>query len=253
MDHDDILARARHLHSDTAGNILGLTTKLRETAEIVVQSADRVERNKSEITRQNSIQIKDAQEKLARQLAELPGAADLEMKRASNAAISALSVEVGRIAQNVAGDAAAAAKNTAFYRAVAGMAICAVIFGGTGYGIHAGASAVHLSEANEKVREANARAEAAEEVAEKKANARAEAAEEAAEKKIAAGKRQTGWAATEEGQIAKKFFDSKWGIVAATCSAKTWEIINNEDGRWCVPKPKPLLGGDEEKYGWKIP
>lgn len=172
----------------------------------------------------------------------LPGAANLEMQRAGQEVMRSLSVEVSRIAQRLAGDSASAEKAYAISFAtkwiVAGVVTCAVAFGGLGYGIRMLADEVNLNSARKMVAEADARVVAT---------------EKQALNEIEAVKRGIGWQGTEEGQLAKAFFRNGAGRIAATCAAPTWEIRSLPDGQYCVPKRRPLLGGNEEEYGWKIP
>lgn len=178
----------------------------------------------------------------------LPGAADREMKRAADAAISALSGEVGRVAQQIAGDAAAAENAAAVSRAArwatAGVLVCAIAFGSTGYLFRLAADKVSIAQAAEMVAAANARADAA--IAEAEKNTGEE---------VMAARKSAGWAGTEEGRLAKQFFDSGAGLVAAKCKGEKWEIKTGKDGqKWCVPESRPLFGWKNEKeYGWKIP
>ena len=53
-------------------------------------------------------ELRDIQSNILKQIAALPGAADKEAKRANDAVISSLGKEVGRIAQQIAGNAAEA-------------------------------------------------------------------------------------------------------------------------------------------------
>ena len=175
-------------------------------------------------------------------ISSLPGAADLEMQRASEVVMRSLSAEVGRIAQRLAGDSASAEKAHAISFAtkwiVAGVVTCAVAFGSLGYGIRMLADEINLNSARNLVAEADARAVAT---------------EKQAQEDIEAIKRGIGWQGTAEGQLAKAFFRNGAGRIAATCAAPTWEIRSLQDGQYCVPKRRPLIGGNDEDYGWKIP
>lgn len=172
----------------------------------------------------------------------LPGAADREMQRAGNAAVRSLSAEVGRIAQELAGNAAAIEKAKAVSLATkwvtAGVIACSVVFFGLGFGVRMLADEINLKAARDKVADAYARADAAQ--------AKAEA-------DIAALRQSIGWLGSKEGQLAKSFFDSGAGAIAATCNSPDWDVVEGADGRYCVPKRRDLIGGDKEKHGWKIP
>lgn len=178
----------------------------------------------------------------------LPGAADKEMKRAGDAAISALSVEVGRVAQQIAGDAAAAENSAAVARAARWAAVCVLVclvfFGGTGYLLRMAADKVSIAQAAEMVAAANIRADAT--IAESEKNT---------SEAVLAARESAGWAGTEEGRLAKKFFDSGSGNAVVNCSSETWEIKTEKAGqKWCVPKSRPLFSwNNEQQYGWKIP
>lgn len=189
----------------------------------------------------NAEQIQDATRTIIK---SLPGVADQEIKRAGDAALRALSTEVGRIAQRLAGDAAAAEKAYAISFAAkwtaAGVIACAIVFGGVGYGIRMLADEIHLNAAREKV---------------VVADERTAAAERQAREDIEAVKKSIGWMGTEQGQLAKRFFATGGGDIAARCDSPVWEIVNGIDGKYCIPKRRDLLslGEDKNKYGWKIP
>lgn len=186
------------------------------------------------------------QESIKGVINSLPASADREMQRAGDAALRTLSSEVGRIAQRLAGDAAAAEKGKAIALAVkwtaAGVLACAVVFGGVGYGIRMLADEANLSIARHNLQVAKASSEADIAAAEKKAS-----------DEINAIQKNSGWIGTEEGRLAKKFFDIGAGSIAAKCDSPSWEIVDGKDGKFCVPKRRDLFGGDGNKYGWKIP
>lgn len=172
----------------------------------------------------------------------LPGAADLEMKRAGEVVMRSLSAEVSKIAQRLANDSASTEKALAISSAArwtgACVLACAVLFGGTGYGIRLVEDELTLNTAKNLV------------VA---ADARAQLAEKQALEKIEAIKNDIGWLGTADGQLAKSFFKNGAGRIAATCAAPEWEIRTLSDGQYCIPNRRPLLGGKEDEYGWKIP
>lgn len=177
-------------------------------------------------------------------IASLPGVAKSEIEIAGKAAITQLTAEVGRIAQRLAGDAAAAEKAHAISFAAkwsaAGVIACAIVFGGAGYGIRMLADETNLNIAREKI---------------EVANERTAAAEKQAREDVEAVKKSIGWMGTEQGQLAKRFFATGGGEIAARCDSPVWEIVNGIDGKYCIPKRRDLLGlgGDKNKYGWKIP
>lgn len=174
----------------------------------------------------------------------LKNTAAREMALASDAVIGELSRKVADIAQRVAGDAAAAERGKSFYLAVAALAASALIFGGTGYVVRMAADKTSMIVAKNEVTDANARTASAIEKAEKKAASEIEGA-----------RKSIGWLGTDEGRLAKQFFDSGAGIIAAKCQGEKWDIKVDKNGQsWCIPKTRPLLGWDNEsQYGWKIP
>lgn len=182
-----------------------------------------------------------------------PGAADKEMKRAGEAAITALSGQVARIAQTVAGDAAAVEKHAAFTKASLIAFLCVLgaglLFGGAGFLTAKGIDSIRLNSAQKEIDEAHKTAvEAKSMLASYQAISDRNFAAEI--EKIRAA---SGWAGTPKGRLAKQFFDLGAGEVAATCQAETWDIEKRKEGNWCVPQRRGLIGGDSQKYGWKIP
>lgn len=142
----------------------------------------------------------------------------------------------------------ASERNTAIQWVIGGVLVCAVIFGGAGYVFQVGVNAVNLSRAKDLVAEANKTAE--------KATADLAAYQVIADKNAAAEiekiRAASGWAGTPAGRLAKQFFDVGGGLIAANCKGDTWDIVENKEGKWCVPKRRDLLG-DSMQYGWKIP
>lgn len=180
-----------------------------------------------------------------------PGAADKEMKRAGDAAINALSGQVGRIAQTVAGDAAAVERHLAFIKmasvAAAGVLFCGILFGGGGFLAAKSASSIRVDVAEKDLAQANLLLENQKKrVDEKIAELEKKSVDEIAKIRAASG-----WAGTPAGRLAKQFFDIGSGEAAAKCTGNTWDIIETIEGKWCSPKRRDLIGGD--KHGWKIP
>jgi len=175
-------------------------------------------------------------------IASLPGVAKSEIEIASRAAITRLTAEVGQIAQRLAGDAAAAEKSHAISFAAkwtaAGVLSCAIVFGSVGYGTRMLIDEVNINAAREAVAAAN------EHIA---------ATEKQAIDDVETAKKSIGWMGTQQGQLAKRFFDIGGGDIAARCDSPVWEIVNGADGKYCIPNRRDLLGGDKNKYGWKIP
>lgn len=175
-------------------------------------------------------------------IASMPAAADREMQRAGGEVMRALSGEVGRIAQRLAGDAAAAEKahaiSFAATWAAVGVLACAVVFGSVGFGIKMLADEANLSNATKQI---------------KAANERVEEVEKQARDAVDTVKKSIGWMGSPQGQLAKRFFDIGGGDIAARCDAPAWEIMQRADGRYCVPRRRDLFSNDKNKYGWKIP
>lgn len=137
--------------------------------------------------------------------------------------------------------------------ATGGVLICAILFGGAGYFIGKGFDTLSLSSAKSELAEANHRANAA--IEESKAAAADFENRLADERKKM--QEANGWAASDQGRLAKRFFDSGWGVKAATCKDKNWNIetFKTDAGKvvkQCVLKPSPLFGSDP-RTGWEIP
>ena len=165
--------------------------------------------------------LESAQSDLLIQLKQLPGAADRAMKRAGEEELRVLSSRVADIAQKVAADAAAEKKARAFTQAVVAAVIGALVIGGVGYAAGWGAAA--LSTRVTKI-DAQAAVEAAE--------MRAEDAEQKARDDVDAVRKASGWAGTAEGLLARRFFASGAGQIAATCAAEKWDIKEGKDGKY---------------------
>lgn len=129
------------------------------------------------------------------------------------------------------------------------LVLSALIFGGTGFLIAKSASMVFISRANDLAAEAKTTTE--------KAAADLAAYQAVADKNTAAEieriRAASGWAGTPTGRLAKQFFEAGGGLVAVSCKSDTWDIVKTREGRWCVPQRRDLIGGDVQKYGWKIP
>lgn len=185
----------------------------------------------------------------------LPSEANAVMDKAATRSIGVMAEKVAEIAEHIAGDSAAAARNKSFTMAVGALAISALIFGGTGYLLRVASDKVNISAAKEFVATANARADAAEAAAKATAAAAIAEAEKNTSAEVLTAHKNAGWAATEEGKLAKKFFDSGAGLAAVKCKGEKWEIKTDKVGqRWCIPKSRPLFGWDnEQEYGWRVP
>lgn len=152
------------------------------------------------------------------------------------------STEIARVAEQLAGDVTARERNKFFWLATMAMVVCALVFGGTGYALRMAADSINLSTAIEKVNDANSRADIAIAAAKKKAF-----------DEIVETRKTSGWLGTEEGRLAKRFFELGGGVSAAKCNSPVWDIVDTKDGKYCVPKRRDLIGSDKDKYGWKIP
>lgn len=230
------------LYEESLTDIKQLTTRLEAVSLEISSSSSTVH----DIEKLSASAIREASEtfkKLANQ----------EMKRAGDAAISSLSGEVGKIAQKIAGDAAATeryyARNKAVGFVAAVMLLTILLFGGGGYLFATSMTASHLNAAERDLAQANLQLENEKKRVDKKiADLEKKSANEIAKIRAASG-----WAGTPTGQLAKKFFDLGDGVYAATCSSTTWEIRNTKSGKFCLPKRRDLFGGDDTLYGWKIP
>lgn len=155
----------------------------------------------------------------------------------------------------VADDSAATERHTAFVKAVAfasaGVLFCGLLFGGGGFLVAKSVSSIRVNTAERDLAEANSKLQ--------KENKRVDEYIADLEKKsaenIAQIRAASGWAGTPNGQLAKAFFETGSGRTAATCKAsEVWEIVKDENNeKWCIPKRRDLIGGDDKKYGWRIP
>lgn len=186
--------------------------------------------------------------------------ADFYAKAAATSAQSIVSIEIAKTMNELVGTAKegilaatesagavqkANAITLATKIAVGGLIASAVLFFGVGYGVKSIAESVALATAKATMETERAQHMAALDAA----NAHAQAEIDRMAKSV-------GWLGTKEGRTARKFFDTTMGgmgMVAATCAADKWEIVQAKNGKWCVPKSKPFFGGDDQKYGWKIP
>ncbi|HZW14442.1 MAG TPA: DUF6753 family protein [Noviherbaspirillum sp.] len=168
------------------------------------------------------------QNAVKRQIASLPGAADLEMKRAAGEAVAGLTAEVGKIANRIAGNVAAAERNKAFYGAVVASVVGAVACVAIGFG--AGVGWNKLVIANIK----------------KNAQDRIERAEN-----------DTAWMQTPSGKAAKNLADMNVGnlnmaVMLNDCSVGGWKKerkgVLGQGATYCFPY------SDKENVttGWKI-
>ena len=153
-----------------------------------------------------------------------------------------VSIEISKAAQRMTTERFLTERNKFFVMATAGMTICSLIFGGTGYLYKRSADIANINDAIASAKDANNRADV-----------KIDHFKEVARNEIEAMKKNIGWSATREGRIAKLFFDSGAGLIAATCNSPTWEIQNTAKGKYCVPRRPDLFGGSEDQYGWKIP
>lgn len=230
------------LYEESLKDIRELTARL-ENVSLEIQSSASIAHEVEELSKSA---LREASE-------TFQALANKEMKRAGDAAIEALSGEVGRIAQTVAGDAAAVERYNARTKAVgfvgAVVLLTALIFSGGGFLAAKSVSSVRVNAAEKDLAQANLLLENAN----KRVDATiAELAKKSADE-ISKIRAASGWAGTPTGQLAKNFFDIGSGIVAAACKGDTWDIVETTEGNWCVPKRRDLIGGDSQKYGWKIP
>lgn len=237
------------LYADSLKDIRDLTTRLEEVASKVHAS--------SETAHEVEILAKSA---ISEAYETFKGLADKEMKRAGEAAISALSGQVGRIAQTVAGDSAAVERHNSLVKASVfasiGVIFCAFIFGGGGFLFAKSLSSSRVTSAERELVQANFQLENEKKRVDEKIvelEEKSVGLEKKSEDEIAKIRAASGWAGTPTGRLAKKFFDLGTGNQAATCNSDTWEIVEDKNkSKWCIPKRRDLIGGDQQP-GWKIP
>ncbi|MDY7545071.1 hypothetical protein RGU75_02335 [Glaciimonas sp. CA11.2] len=183
---------------------------------------------------------------MVEQINRLPAAADQQLKRASHDALESMSIEVANLANRIAGDAASAERANAFSRAIVsvlgGLLVSSGLFFITGFYLSRSVDSQQLNKMKSEVNLVKGDAEE-----------RVRAAHIETEAELDGMRRSIGWTATPDGKIAKIFFESGAGMVAAKCVSPVWDIVQTTGGKYCVPKRRDLFGGDEEKYGWKIP
>jgi len=135
-----------------------------------------------------------------------------------------------------------AERNKAWRLATVALTASALIFGTVGYVFRMGIDAASVAGFKKSA-----------ETAIGEALVRAEAAEKRSTEEIKAVQAASGWVGTEDGKLAKRFFDAGGGPVAARCAnTEAWEIRESKGKKWCVPKPSSLFGKVDEG-GWRIP
>ena len=144
-------------------------------------------------------------------------------------------------------------KITTIKWATIGVVICAIFFGGGGYLIGQAVNTISISNAKSDLKEANERASAAVDASKIAAADFEKRLSDEVRKISEAG----GWATTAQGRLAKRFFDSGWGVKVATCKDANWNIekVKKENGEiatLCILKPASLFG-KEPRSGWEIP
>jgi hypothetical protein len=137
-------------------------------------------------------------------------------------------------------DLAAAHNKLMKFSAIA-LSVTALAAGGAGYVYRMGIDAASVAGFKKSAEAAIA-----------DANAAVAAAEKSSADEVRAMREASGWAGTAEGLLARRFFSSGAGQIAASCAAEKWDIKERRDGKYCVPQRRPLVGNDDE-YGWKIP
>ena len=205
-------------------------------------------------------ELRDIQSNILKQIAALPGAADKEAKRANDAVISSLGKEVGRIAQQIAGNAAeatAAKAKTEAARWQAGALLVGLAVGtiATYLGV-SGANAINTSTAREKVAAAELRAETAEADAKKRAD---EAISEITEKSgaaVAAVAARNAWASSAAGQVAHKLAAAGDLAKIAGCTGDGWEKRKDakSGATWCyIPQKDGIFSGTTSVPQFRVP
>ena len=179
-------------------------------------------------------------------ISSLPGAADNEMQRAADKVLLSLSEELARIAQNIANSSTqierAKAVSTATKWSITGLLISGITFSVIGYAVRMWADDANLQSANMMVTAIQG-----------KADQRIALIKQQTRDEIDQLKKSIGWAGTEQGMLAKRFFENGGGIDAATCNSPVWKIYQTKSGKYCVPDRRDLFGGNTNLYGWKLP
>jgi cell division septum initiation protein DivIVA len=140
-------------------------------------------------------------------------------------------------------NAIAIAKNDAYWLSFVSGTVLAILFGLSGYCLRYAFDVGSLQRSKELLVEANARADTA-----------VASAKESADQTVDEIRKVSGWAGTNDGRLAKQFFDDKTWKNAMKCNSPHWNIVVVSNEKWCVPTRRPILGGDDEQqYGWKIP
>ena len=188
--------------------------------------------------------ITDTQEVVQTFRDSLPSEAGEVMDKAAQKAIGVMAGEVGRLAQKVAGDAAATEKansrSFAVKNVVIGVMICAILFGGAGYLARMSMDYMSMIESKALLAAANKRVSEADTVTQNKVkNAVSEvSAVSAAEIKMV--KEQAGWVGTPDGQ-----FFLKHATQFNQCTQFQWQIIKTVDGKkGCYVKASGWFASD---------
>jgi hypothetical protein len=160
----------------------------------------------------------------------LPGDVAVEMDKAAQKAISMMAVEVARLAQKVAVDAAASEKAYAGSRAAKiaaiGVIVGAIIFGGAGYLICMSMDYTSIAESKALLAAAVKRADDADTVAQNKISIAVSAANASSAEEIKKVKDMAGWVGTADGQ-----FFLRHAKAFNSCNQFKWQIVKIVDGK----------------------
>lgn len=168
----------------------------------------------------------EAQVKLEKQLEAMPGAADKELKRASDATFKALATSLMETVRRQSGYAAeetASKAKTEAARWMAGALIAGFVVGcGATYLAATGANSANLSTAQDKITAAESRAAVAESGSAVATSAAVAAATKNVNAELAAVKERAGWAITKE------------GLAIGKCEINGWRIGEENGRKYCV-------------------
>jgi len=188
--------------------------------------------------------ITDTQEVVQTFRDSLPSEAGEVMDKAAQKAIGVMAGEVGRLAQKVAGDAAAAEKansrSFAVKNVVIGVMICAILFGGAGYLARMSMDYMSMIESKALLAAANKRVSEADTVTQNKVKNAVSEVSAVSAAEIKRVKEQAGWVGTPDGQ-----FFLKHAIQFNQCTQFQWQIIKTVDGKkGCYVKPSGWFASD---------
>ena len=188
--------------------------------------------------------LRDAQAVGKTFLESLPSEAGEAMDKAAHEAIGVMAVEVARLAQKIAGEAAAAervsARSHALNNILTGAIVCAVFFGCAGYLIRWSMDYSGMAESKALLAAANKRVSEADTVTQNKVKNAVSEVSAVSAAEIKRVKEQAGWVGTPDGQ-----FFLKHAIQFNQCTQFQWQTIKTVDGKkGCYVKPSGWFASD---------